>query len=96
MQLTASDGTLSTSTTGTYSPGNVIIQLYAGWNMVGYPSKIPRLASDTLPGSASRVAFYNSVAPYLIIDGAPGAVTFVEGNAYWVYVPANIPWSVVP
>ncbi len=42
------------------------------------------------------VAYYNSGAPYLVTEALPTAVTFSEGNAYWVHVTADAAWSVAP
>ncbi len=90
-------GTLTTGTIGDYSTTDVVIQLYAGWNLVSYPSAISRVGTDTLPIEVDFVAYYDAAAPYLITDDlAPGDVTFSEGNAYWVHMPSNVPWSVVP
>ena len=96
LHLTANDGTLTTGLTGDYSAGAVNINLYTGWNLVSYPSATNRLASTTLPGVANMVAYYDDAAPYLITDAVPGAVTFIEGNAYWVRVTADTVWSVDP
>ena len=98
LHLTANGGdqVLTVSIDGTYSGSNVIVPLYAGWNLVSYPSATDRLASTTLPGAADLVAYYNGVAAYLITDAAPNTVTFSEGNAYWVHVTSDVPWSVAP
>ncbi len=97
LQLTSSDGVLSTGLTGDYSSIAVDINLYTGWNLVSYPSATSRLASTTLPAViADAVAYYDDAAPYLITDAVPGAVTFIEGNAYWVHVTADTLWSVAP
>ena len=72
------------------------INLYIGWNLVSYPSATSRAASATLPVEADMVAYYDAASPYLITDALPGAVTFVEGNAYWVRVTGNTIWSVAP
>jgi len=97
LHLTATDGTLTTSTVGAYSTSNVDIPLYAGWNLVSYPSATNRPGDATLPTQADFVASYSASAPYLITDDvAPSAVTFIEGNAYWVHVTADTTWSVAP
>jgi len=96
LHLTASDGVLTTGTTGDYSAVNVDITLSTGWNLVSYPSATNMLASTTLPGVADMVAYYDNAAPYLITDAAPGTITFSEGNAYWVHVTADTLWSVNP
>ena len=96
IHLTATDGTLTTSITGDYSPVAVNINLYTGWNLVSYPSATDRLASTTLPVEADMVAYYDGAASYLITDAPPGVVTFSEGNAYWVHVMSDTIWIVAP
>ena len=93
----AGDQLLTTGATGDYSAGAVNINLYTGWNLVSYPSATDRLASTTLPPViADMVAYYDGGAAYLITDALPTAVTFSEGNAYWVHVTADTVWSVAP
>jgi len=98
LHLTANGGDqiLTTGLTGDYSAGAVAINLYAGWNMISYPSQTSRLASNTLPGQADLVAYYDSGATYMITDALPNAVTFTEGNGYWVHVTADTTWTVDP
>ena len=96
LHLTATDGTLSTGITGDYSASAVDIMLETGWNLVGYPSATPRLASDTLPVQADMIAIYQSSAPYIIGITDLASATMSEGNAYWVHVTSNVVWSVVP
>ena len=90
------DQLLTLSQKGAYSTGAVFISLYTGWNLVSYPSATARLASTTLPGAADMVAYYNNGATYLVTEALPTAVTFSEGNAYWVHVTADAVWSVAP
>ena len=98
LHLTANGGNqlLTTGVAGSYSAGAVNISLYAGWNLVSYPSATSRLASTTLPGAADMVAYYNSGAPYLVTEALPTAVTFSEGNAYWVHMTSAATWTVNP
>jgi hypothetical protein len=71
------------------------IQLYNGWNLVGYPSATARLASDTLPPQADKVAVYDSGQPYDLRDETVlTSVTMVQSNAYWVHVTADCTWQV--
>jgi hypothetical protein len=74
---------------------NVLINLYAGWNMVGYPSATARLGTATLPAQADYVSVWQAASPY-VADLAPGAVTMSHGNAYWVRVTADCTWTVQP
>ena len=85
---------LTTGVQGAYPAATVNINLFAGWNLVSYPSATPSLASATLPAEADMVSYYNSGAPYLVTDALPNAVTFSEGNAYWVHVTSDTVWSV--
>ena len=95
LHLTATDGTLTTSSEGDYSAGTVTIDLFTGWNLVSYPSATIRQGDATLPPEANFVAYYDSGATYLITaDAVPGAVTFSEGNAYWVHVTGDTTWFV--
>ncbi len=96
VHLTANGGDqkLTTSVASDYSGSNVAISLYTGWNLVSYPSATARLASTTLPGQADMVAYYNSGATYLVTEALPTAVTFSEGNAYWVHVTSDAFWFV--
>lgn len=72
------------------------IHLYIGWNMVGYPSATPRLASITLPAAADIVSVYQTAPPYIQDSFLLGSVTMSEGNAYWVRVTADCSWFVIP
>ncbi|MCK4266651.1 MAG: hypothetical protein KAX31_05175, partial [Thermoplasmata archaeon] len=92
-----------TSNTGDYmltvgtghSPiASVNINLFLGWNLVGYPSATARFGSDTLPPEADLVSYFDPGQPYLIHDEIPGSVTLLEGNAYWVHVVADTVWVV--
>ncbi|MCK4266116.1 MAG: hypothetical protein KAX31_02475, partial [Thermoplasmata archaeon] len=76
--------------------GPVLINLYTGWNLVGYPSATPRAGDVTLPAEADLVSVYDLGQPYRIRDELKGAVTFTEGNAYWVRVTNDCVWTVNP
>ncbi|MCK4266550.1 MAG: hypothetical protein KAX31_04660, partial [Thermoplasmata archaeon] len=96
----ALDQDLTFGILGTYSAGPVFINLYAGWNLVGYPSATLRQADLTLPTGPSEVdmiAIYNASAAYRITDVSDlTTVTMSEGNAYWVRVVADCIWTVNP
>jgi hypothetical protein len=95
--LTANGGDqmLTLSSSGSYSATAVSINLYTGWNLVGYPSATNRLGTATLPAQADMVSTWQAASPY-ITDSAPGSVTFSHGNAYWVRVTADCTWAVNP
>ncbi|MDD4308203.1 MAG: clostripain-related cysteine peptidase [Thermoplasmata archaeon] len=90
----AADQLLSIPSTGAY-PGTLTINLYMGWNLVGYPSATGRLASATLPAQADIVSEWQSTSPY-IVDRAPSDVTMSHGKGYWVHVTADCVWTVNP
>jgi len=96
IHLTANDGDmrLTTGATGEYSATFINVNLITGWNLISYPSATSQTASDTLPAAADIVAYYDEGEPYLITDTTPGAVTFYEGNAYWVHATADSIWQV--
>ncbi len=89
------DQNLTTSLAGGYSASPVVINLYAGWNMVGYPTATSMAESATLPANADFVAVWQAATPY-ITQHAKGATMMVAGNAYWVHVTADCPWTVQP
>jgi hypothetical protein len=78
-------GTIPTSTT---------IQLYTGWNFVGYPTHdTTKTVASALAGTGyDRVEGYQSTAPYLkeLKDTDP----FLPGQGYWVHVPADTTWTI--
>ncbi len=73
----------------------VAINLYTGWNMVGYPTMTSRAESATLPVQADYVAVWQAATPY-ITQHAKGATPMSHGNAYWVHVTADCVWTVQP
>jgi hypothetical protein len=97
LYLTANSGDqkLTLSSYAANSSVAVNINLYLGWNMVGYPSATNRLGSATLPPQATAVSVWQVGTPY-ITDSTPGAVTMSAGNAYWVKVNADCVWTVNP
>ncbi len=76
-------------------PLDAEFMLYAGWNLIGYPSLTPQLASDTLPAQVTKMAYYDIAQPYTITDTvALDTVMMAEGNAYWVYSASDVLWQV--
>ncbi len=75
-------------------PVSTSIQLYTGWNMVGYPSGTPRQASATLPGVADHVGVWSATAPYVTDYTDKTLVTMSKGNGYWIHVTADATWNV--
>ena len=97
LHLTANGGdqTLTLGAVGSY-PGTVVINLYTGWNLVGYPSATPRYASDTLPAQAAMVSVWQAASPYIQDRADLGNVQMSHGNGYWIYVTADCTWTVQP
>ncbi|MCK5398162.1 MAG: hypothetical protein KAJ33_07935, partial [Thermoplasmata archaeon] len=95
LHLTASDGTLSTGMTGDYSAVPVSIDLYAGWNLVGYPTANNEFADAALAGTgATWIAAWQLAAPYVADTTDLPNTPMIEGEAYWVYVPVDVTWTV--
>jgi hypothetical protein len=94
LHLTANAGDEHLTTgTGGWVPAAPSIDLFTGWNLVGYPSSTPEWGDVTLPPEADLVAVYSGGAPYRILDAAPAAIQFLESYAYWVRVTADCTWN---
>jgi hypothetical protein len=90
------DGLLSCGL-GDYPGSTTSIQLFSGWNLVGYPSATSRRADLTLPVQVTAMAVYNSAQPYDFTDVTDlTTVWMVEDEAYWVYTPSDVMWNVDP
>ena|GEM_PF-3626108 len=86
---------LTTGLGGNFPASQVQINLYAGWNMVGYPSQTPMAANLALAGTgATIISVYIPATPYIQDFTDLSLVTMDNGNAYWVFVPAGITWDV--
>ncbi|MDD4307608.1 MAG: S8 family serine peptidase [Thermoplasmata archaeon] len=71
----------------------VNINLYAGWNMVGYPSLTERSVGDAFWGTgADRVEVFDPALPY-IIEAGPDYI-MKPGEGFWVHVMADTVWTV--
>jgi hypothetical protein len=95
LTVNGGDQMLTLSSSGSYSATAVNINLYTGWNLVGYPSATGRTESVTLPAAADLVATWQAASPF-ITDHAKGAATMSHGNAYWIHVTADCTWTVQP
>ncbi len=79
-----------------YMSAYIDIDLYAGWNLIGYPAiddttySIGDMKLDT---GATIVEGFNASAPY-DISVLADAYIMKKGEAYWVYVPADTTWTV--
>jgi len=71
------------------------IPLYAGWNLVGYPSLTEERISTALAGTGydRSVESFNASAPYRISQLADSYM-MKPGEAYWIHVPADTIWTV--
>lgn len=71
------------------------ITLFAGWNLVGYPSMTGRNITDALAGTGydKPVEGFNATSPYLISQYSD-AYMMQPGEGYWVHVPADTVWVV--
>jgi len=97
LYITANGGDqkLTLASAGDYSATAVTVNLYTGWNMVGYPSAMSRAESATLPAQADFVAVWQAATPY-ITQHAKGSAMMAAGNAYWVHVSIDCLWTVNP
>ena len=76
-------------------PSSTSIPLYAGWNLVGYPSLVEKSISEALVGTGydKPVEGYNASAPYRISQLAD-TYLMKPGEGYWIHVPADTAWIV--
>jgi len=78
-------------------PVTTLINLHAGWNLVGYPSLTPRAANVALSGtSADMISYYQTASPYIIDTANLATVNMEAGKAYWVRVTGDCVWTVNP
>ena len=83
-------------TTGEGSqPSTSFIPLYAGWNMVGYPSQRSDLTvSEVFSGTgADRIEVFDLNQAYMINAVGPDYL-MQPGEAYWVHVPVDTIWII--
>lgn len=76
-------------------PGISSIQLYAGWNFVGYPTlNATKTITDALMGTNyDKVEGYSASDPYLLQE-LPGTYIMTPGEGYWVHVPSDTTWVI--
>jgi hypothetical protein len=75
-------------------PTSTSISLYAGWNLVGYPTlDTNQLVSTAFAGTGyDIVEGYQATSPYVKVLVAGDKV--VPGNGYWIHVPADTVWTI--
>ncbi len=87
-------GTLNVSTKNL---GTTYITLEPGWNMVGYPSRVSRIAVHTLPSLISKIGVFNGSQEY-DIEYIHDLSTYImdPGEGYWVYNGADyaVEWAI--
>ena len=84
-----------TLTIGGSTPFPTGVELFAGWNLVGYPSLTEKSISDALDGTSydRPVEGFNASAPYRISQLAD-TYLMKPSEGYWVHVPFNTFWVV--
>jgi hypothetical protein len=92
----AGDAVLTLGQIGTYSVAPIAINLYVGWNLVGYPSATSQLASAIMPINVDYVSVWQAASPYVTDYSNLALVTMSHGNGYWVHVNADCVWTVNP
>jgi len=92
INITEPGGTILTCSG--YDPPSTTISLYAGWNLVGYPSLVNETVANALWGTgADKVMVCDTSEPYQIKEVGPTYV-MKPGEGYWVHVPADSTWIV--
>jgi hypothetical protein len=75
-------------------PESTIIQLYSGWNLVGYPSALEMKASTALWGTGADVLMvHDPASPYRITE-VPSTYILQPDEAYWIHVPFDTAWVI--
>ena len=70
-------------------PAATDVPLWAGWNLIGYPSFVDRTVAQALAGAPyDAVEGYAPVAPYYLRRMAPGD-GMAAGAGYWVHATAD-------
>ncbi|MFO7991326.1 MAG: Ig-like domain-containing protein [Thermoplasmata archaeon] len=76
-------------------PSTTNIDLYPGWNMVGYPSTI--MGNNGLPVEVTKIGVFNASCEYNIeYNYTPSTYNFEPGKAYWIYNSGSttVTWTV--
>ncbi len=75
-------------------PTSTSINLYAGWNLVGYPSLTAKTVSEALVGTGyDAVEGFNSTNSYRI-SPLVDSYMMQPGEGYWIHVPVDTVWVV--
>jgi len=80
--------------TGTV-PTSTDIQLYSGWNLVGYPSYTQRSIMTALAGTGydRPIEGHDPGNPYHLTQ-LPALYLMQPGEGYWIHVPADTVWII--
>jgi hypothetical protein len=76
---------------------SIAIPMYAGWNLVAYPSfsTTYTLADFIADTGATRVETYDPAGgPYFLRHMTNPAEAFIPGSAYWADIPLDYTWTV--
>ncbi|TET90565.1 MAG: thioredoxin family protein [Methanomassiliicoccales archaeon] len=73
------------------------IQLYAGWNLVSFPSFNPIYTVGQLKVDigALRIEGYDSTTGPYYLKALLDTDVMVAGRGYWIYVDSNVMWNVL-
>jgi hypothetical protein len=94
IHLTSNDGDGVLTVGEGVGPASTAVNLYTGWNLVGYPSHTEVMASDALYGTgADQIMVFNPSAPYRIME-VPQTYVMKPGEGYWIHVPFDTVWTV--
>ncbi len=75
-------------------PAITSIQLYTGWNLIGYPTFTEKTVANAFWGTgADHVEVFNASSPTLLSEVGP-TYLMKPGEGYWVHVPADSVWTV--
>ncbi len=76
-------------------PQSTSIILYAGWNLVSFPTlnNNTTVANALWGTGANRVEVFDPASPYLISEAGPTYI-MKPGEGYWVHVVADTIWTI--
>jgi len=75
-------------------PNSTSINLYAGWNLVGYPTLVSDTVANALWGTGADIVMVcDTSEPYNIREIGPNYL-MKPGEGYWVHVPFDTVWVV--
>ena len=77
-------------------PVETVIPLYAGWNLVGFPSfnityTVGDLKAET---GATRVEGFDPSSPPYFLRVLQDTDILLAGQGYWIFVPSDVDWVV--